>query len=110
GGGGEGGGGGVGGGEGGWAKAIEVPGSGALNRGGDANVVSVSCASAGNCAAAGGYTDRSGNDQVFVASERHGVWGKAIEVPGLGALNKGGFAGVSSVSCAPAGSEERGGV
>jgi len=92
-----------------WAKAIEVPGSGALNRGGDANVVSVSCASAGNCAAAGGYTDRSGNDQVFVASERHGVWGKAIEVPGLGALNKGGFAFVSSVSCASAGNCAAGG-
>ena len=38
-----------------------------------------------------------------------GPWGQAIEVPGLGALNKGGDAGVSSVSCAPAGSCMAGG-
>src|SRR5258708_12280571 len=40
-----------------WRTAIEVPGSGALNKGGNAEVFSVSCASAGNCAAGGLYTD-----------------------------------------------------
>src|SRR5216683_2611505 len=43
---------------GGWGRAMEVPGSGALNKGGDAVVISVSCASAGNCAAGGFYTRR----------------------------------------------------
>jgi len=38
-----------------------------------------------------------------VVSERNGVWGRAIEVPGLAALNAGGTAGVVSVSCASAG-------
>jgi hypothetical protein len=37
-----------------------------------------------------------------VAAERNGVWGKAIEVPGLTALSTG-DAGVSSVSCPSAG-------
>ncbi len=91
-----------------WGQAIEVPGLGALNKGtkvSDLVGVSVSCASPGNCAAGGGYEDRAGKGQGFVADERNGVWGQAIEVPGLGALNKGkgGDASVSSVSCASAG-------
>src|SRR6266851_4763139 len=86
-----------------WRAAIEVPGTGGLNKGGNAAVISVSCASAGNCAAAGGYTDGSGHRQAFVASEGNGTWHAAIEVPGSAALNKGGGAGVLSVSCASAG-------
>ena len=50
-----------------WRAAIEVPGTGALNKGGDAEVNSVSCASAGRCAANGSYTDGSWNQQAFVA-------------------------------------------
>ena len=38
-----------------------------------------------------------------MAVERNGAWGKAIEVPGLEALNAHGAGGVSSVSCASAG-------
>ncbi len=93
-----------------WEKAIEVPGLGVLNTGGNAEVTSVSCASPGNCAAAGVYTDRHRHGQGFVASERHGRWGQAIEVPGLGALNTGGNAEVTSVSCASPGSCAAGGV
>ena len=92
-----------------WGTAIKVPGLAALSKGGDARVNAVSCASAGNCAAGGYYTDRRGHLQGFVAVERHGRWGTAIEVPGLGALNKGGHAGVTSVSCASAGSCAAGG-
>jgi len=93
-----------------WGKAVEVPGSGALNAGGSAEVVSVSCASAGNCAAGGFYTDGSLDIQAFVASERNGRWGGAIEVPGSGALNAGGDAGVNSVSCPSAGNCAAGGL
>jgi len=85
-----------------WGRAIEVPGLGALNKR-DAGVVSVSCASAGSCAAGGYYTDRRGHLQGFVIFERDGRWGRAIEVSGLGALNKGGDVEVSEVSCASAG-------
>ena len=92
-----------------WGTAIEVPGLGALNKGGRAEVFAVSCGSAGSCAAGGGYTDRRGHGQGFVAGERNGVWGTAIEVPGLAALNTGGDAWVGSVSCASAGSCAAGG-
>jgi hypothetical protein len=92
-----------------WGKAIEVPGSGTLNKGGSASSSSVSCASAGNCAVGGFYTDRSGHRQAFVISERNRTWGKAIEVPGSGALNKGGRAEVGSVSCVSAGNCAAGG-
>jgi hypothetical protein len=44
-----------------------------------------------------------------VVREKNGVWGKAITVPGLSALNKGGNAGVTSVSCASAASCVAGG-
>jgi len=92
-----------------WGQAIEVPGPGALNQGGNAGVVSVSCGSAGSCAAGGNYTDGGGQRQGFVASETNDVWGQAIEVPGLGPLNQGGNAGVVPVSCASAGNCAAGG-
>ena len=47
-----------------WGTAVEVPGTAALNTG-DAKVTTVSCASAGNCAA-GGYYNSS---RAFVVSE-----------------------------------------
>ena len=71
-----------------WGRAIQVPGLAALNTGGDAEVASVSCASAGNCAAGGDYSDGDAQ-QGFVAVERDGRWHTAIEVPGLAALNIG---------------------
>jgi hypothetical protein len=86
-----------------WGRAIEV----LLDTAGSAHVVSVSCASAGNCTAGGYYTSRG--YQVFVVSERHGRWGRAIEVPGLRALNKGGQASLGSVSCGSAGNCAAGG-
>jgi hypothetical protein len=83
-----------------WGSAEEVPGIGALNQGGSARIVSVSCAWAGRCGAGGQYTDRSGHVQALVVSQVRGTWGKAIEVPGTAALNQGGNAAVASVSCA----------
>jgi hypothetical protein len=65
------------------------------------SVYSVSCATAGNCSAAGG---------VSVVSEQHGHWGKAIEIPGLAALDTGGKASVSTVSCGSAGNCAAGGT
>src|SRR5215470_3706002 len=92
-----------------WGKAREVPGLAALNQGGFANITSVSCAWAGTCAAGGSYTDSSGSEQAFVASETNGHWGKAKEIPGTAALNQGGSAFTGSVSCAPAGTCAAGG-
>jgi hypothetical protein len=86
-----------------WGRAIDIPGLRALASGGFASVSSVSCASAGNCIVGGSYSGSSGL-QGFVAVEKNGTWGKAIEVPGLAALSTGGNANVSSVSCPPVGS------
>ena len=52
-----------------WHAAREVPGTAALNQGGNALADSVSCVMAGNCAAAGWYTDSSGHTQAFVVNE-----------------------------------------
>jgi hypothetical protein len=92
-----------------WGTAIEVPGTAALNTGGGALVTSVSCTSAGNCGAAGTYTDSSGESQAFVVSQVSGTWGTAIEVPGTATLNTDGDATVNSVSCSPAGTCSAGG-
>ena len=51
-----------------WGTATEVPGTAALGPGG-AGITSLSCATAGNCSAGGGYTDSSGHGQAFVVSE-----------------------------------------
>jgi len=92
-----------------WGSAEEVPGIAALNRGGSAEISSVSCASAGNCSGGGWYTDRAGHQQAFVAGEVSGTWRTARELRDTAALNKGGNAAVNSVSCASAGNCSAGG-
>ena len=92
-----------------WGKAEEVPGTAVLNKGGYATLNVLSCASAGNCSAGGTYSYASGRYQAFVAGERNGTWGKAEEVPGIAALNRGGHAVTGSVSCAAAGNCSAGG-
>ena len=52
-----------------WGTAEQVPGSAALNQGGDAFTHSVSCAPAGTCIAGGYYTDGSGHQQAFIAGQ-----------------------------------------
>jgi len=60
-----------------WRTAHEVRGLAALNAGGDAQVLSVSCASAGNCAAGGYYENARAFYEAFVVSEVNGAWGRA---------------------------------
>src|SRR5215469_1644917 len=61
-----------------WGRAIEVPGTARLNGGDEAEIASVSCASAGNCSAAGHYLDSNDFFHAFVVSERNSTWGTAI--------------------------------
>jgi len=86
-----------------WGTANKIPGSAALNVGGNLVPNAMSCASPGNCAVSGNYTDGSGNIQAWVADEVSGVWGDAQELPGTAALNTGGNAMVTSISCAKPG-------
>jgi hypothetical protein len=87
-----------------WGTAIEIPGTAGLNAGGEAGAGSVSCPGAGNCTVSGGYADSHGHGQVFVASERNGRWGTAIEIPGIASFlssipGHAGNAEVSAMSC-----------
>ena len=52
-----------------WHTAVEVPGTAALNRDGNAQIGALSCAAVGNCSAGGSYTDGSGRQQAFVVSQ-----------------------------------------
>ena len=89
--------------------AQQIPGLAALNEGGSARVEKISCASAGNCAAVGLYQDADHRDQVFAAFETGGTWQDAAPIPNLNALNEGGNADVSSLSCPEAGDCTAGG-
>jgi hypothetical protein len=75
------------------ARSVPVPVAGP---GGD-GFGSLSCWSAGNCAAGGGFSS-SGGVGAWVVSERNGVWGRPGQVPGVAALNTGHDASVNSVS------------
>jgi hypothetical protein len=92
-----------------WSTAEEVPGTAALNAGGNADVVSVSCAAVGDCSAGGSYVDASEQSQAFVVAAKNGVWGQAFEAPGTAALNTGSFASIDSVSCSAPGDCSAGG-
>ena len=52
-----------------WGSAEEVPGTGALNGGGQASAQSVSCAASGLCNAVGQYENVNLNTQVFAVSQ-----------------------------------------
>ena len=85
-----------------------MPGTPALNGGGNASVSSVSCPSAGNCAAGGYYYGAGGNREAFVVSEKNATWSNAREV--AGALNTDGFAEVGTISCPTPGNCGAGGL
>jgi hypothetical protein len=59
-----------------WGTASRIRGLAALNKAGQAQITSVSCAPAGGCTAAGYYSDRRSGDrrpngtQAFVVSQR----------------------------------------
>jgi len=92
-----------------WGTAKQVVGTAALNAGGAAGILSVSCPPSGNCSAGGYYLDSSGNFQAFLVSRSNGTFGTAKEVPGTAALNAGGGAEIESVSCPPSGNCTAGG-
>ena len=84
-----------------WGSAIEVPVIEALNTGQNAAAVSISCATADSCAASGFYNGAFPHSSAFVVSETGGVWGTAVKVPGLEALNAD-VGSMVSISCATA--------
>ena len=86
-----------------WQSAAAVPGLGALNVTGGAQVGEISCSSAGNCGLIGDYSDSLRHIQGFVANEVNFVWGSAESIPGLEDLNAGGqVSDFSYISCTSA--------
>ncbi len=92
-----------------WQQPFDIPGLATLNIGNSAEVTSVSCPSAGNCAVSGYYSRLAmgpdAYDQLpFVENEVAGTWGDATEIPGIESFNTpGGGASAVSISCAAAG-------
>lgn len=80
----------------------------ALNVGGDADLDSVSCVSAGNCSAGGWYTNSSGGFVGLVVTEVNGAWSKGDAVATSPIAD--GLAQVNSISCPSLGSCTAGGV
>jgi hypothetical protein len=85
-----------------WGSARELAGAGVVDftagKSGTA-VNALSCAADGDCVLGGTYEDASGDYHAIVAGEQSGKWTSATEVPGSAALNAGGKAQVTSVSC-----------
>jgi hypothetical protein len=79
-----------------------VPGLAALNGGGQAYGLALSCSSPGNCTVAGEYLVNDVSE-IFVASERAGRWGSATPLPGIIRLDAGGNASLGALSCAAPG-------
>lgn len=86
-----------------WGTAQQVPGLAALNSGKLAEIWAVACGAPGECTAAGYYDDAHGDGEAFTARQMHGVWGRAEELTGTAALNRGGDAQVTQLSCPSAG-------
>jgi len=84
-----------------WTNAIEMPGLATLNQNAAAPGPIV-CTSAGNCVSGGEYSDGLANVQAFLSQETNGVWSSATEI--AAALNAGGEAGITALSCPSAGS------
>jgi hypothetical protein len=82
---------------GGWAKAVTV--AGIAKSGGETSVIS--CASPGNCVAAGEFRAKSGI-KVFVLSQVRGTWGKPSVLPGTAPTSKTGGA-AAGIACPSAG-------
>ncbi len=86
-----------------WATGVEpsLPANAGTNPSG--SVYSVSCASAGNCTAIGGYTDSSGHSQGLLLTETSGTWATGVEASLPANANTNPDVSLDSVSCASAG-------
>jgi len=95
-----------------WGKLTVVPGLARLDRGNSAGISYLSCPSAGNCTAAGSYTDAKRGGHEFTVSQARGRWGHAVPVPGVTGLPgqaPGTIAGFQAISCPAPGTCAAGG-
>jgi hypothetical protein len=91
-----------------WAKVREISGFAGLNVR-DSELRSLSCGASGNCSAVGEYQQKNGVTRAYIASDSKGVWGPAVNVPGLEKLNGRHMSALTTISCASRGSCSAGG-
>ncbi len=86
-----------------WATGVETTLPGGASTNPQVSLNSVSCASAGNCAAVGRYSSGA-NRQALLVTEASGTWGAGVQgtLP-AGATTSGQVVSLGSVSCAAAG-------
>jgi hypothetical protein len=69
-----------------------------------AGIVSISCASRGNCAGGGSFLGQDNIQHAFLVTEVQGVWRSLIQISGVPVPDEvGDNSAVMSVSCPPAG-------
>jgi len=83
-----------------WSSATEV--ASALNTGGAAAILAISCPSAGSCTAEGSYTDNIGAIHTFVLNQVDGAWGFPTEVPDFITLHVEDADEMTTLSCSSA--------
>jgi hypothetical protein len=83
-----------------WSSATEV--AAALNVGGTAGIVALSCPVAGGCTAEGTYTDNSAIVHTFVMNQVNGTWGFPTEVPDFTTLTFEDASEMNTLSCTSA--------
>jgi hypothetical protein len=62
-----------------WRRAQQVSFASIRHAGSVSGADRLSCASAGNCCAAGSYIDRTGHERSFIVTEKGGTWQRAQE-------------------------------
>lgn len=83
-----------------WSNAMEI--GSALNVGGSAQVIGISCPTAGSCTAVGFYIDAGGAEHSFVINQVNGTWGYPTEIPDYTTLNENDASSIDTLSCSSA--------
>jgi hypothetical protein len=85
-----------------WGQAAGLPGIAGLSSGRGGQLTKISCASAGNCSAAGSYHGPGSTSLGFLADEVNGSWGAAQALPDPARLGNQGSS-ITAISCPSAG-------
>jgi hypothetical protein len=83
-----------------WWQAARVQGIASLSSGLGGQLAKISCASAGNCSAAGTYNGPGNTSFAFLVDEVNGIWGAAQALPDAGSLSS---PTITALSCPSAG-------
>ena len=85
-----------------WGQAAGLPGIAGLSSERGGQLTKISCASPGNCSAAGSYNGPGSTTFAFLADEVNGTWGATQALPDAESLGAQG-SGIVAISCPSAG-------